>query len=362
MEKMKQRIAITRFPFESQFGGEELHTLQVAKHWREQGHEVMLFSSCPVLIDLFSEDGFKVLPFTLTKPPVTKGRLIMFTLFYKWYLFKAWQLAKAIKKAKVSRVYCLSFSEKLLLPWFLNNERYYFVEHARIGNWFYQNPWKKLYYKFAKAGQVVTVSKMMACDLHYPEAIVIPNGVDVAQFKRENVIRNWERPQLTTVGRLTADKGIDVFIDALIELNQTNKNWQATIVGQGPLAPVFKTKIMGAGLQDQIELITKLPRPQLIMLLKKTEIFCLLSPKTDPFGLVVAEAMAAGAIPLATNKCGIVDYSHLIYQVRANNSEAVVTAVKHITADKLSVDAVQQEAADKFALNKMLDAYEQLLV
>jgi len=53
---------MTRFPYESSWGGEESHTLSLARYFREEGHEVIFMGSCPVLLKKFAEEGFEVHP------------------------------------------------------------------------------------------------------------------------------------------------------------------------------------------------------------------------------------------------------------------------------------------------------------
>lgn len=350
------RIAITRFPYESQLGGEELHTLAVAEHWRDQGHQIELYTSCPVLSSLFKENDFEVELFELAKPPVTKMELLMFTLKYPLLLVRAWRLLKMMRKEKTNLIYMLSFTEKLLLPWFWRG-RFWFVEHARIGAWFNKNPWRALYYFFARKGKIVTVSEMMSRELGTKDIEVISNGIELEPFAEADTDGS-KPPLITTIGRLTEDKGMLDFVDFL---KRVKDDWQAVIVGTGPQEEEICALIEEYRLGERIELKANLSRAEIASLLGRTDLFCLLSTEADPFGLVVAEAMAAGAATIATNVCGITEYSPLIETVPVGNAQAVVDAYEQIKERNLEREVYKAEAKAKFSQERMFKEYDALL-
>lgn len=98
-----------------------------------------------------------------------------------------------------------------------------------------------------------------------------------------------------------------------------------------------------------------------------TDVLVLPSRTHDPFGLVVAEAMALGIPVIVTNACGIADYlTHgkdaLI--VEAGSSEALVKELSSLrdSARRNEIGATgKRTALAEFTLSKMIDSYAILL-
>src|SRR5690606_16841233 len=145
-------VIITRFPYESSWGGEESHTLSIAKHLRAKGFEVIFFGSCPILLQKFSELSFPV-------RKVWGGKMVVtpFELLKSFFLFPLikWNLIQNFKKLYASydikALYCLSLNEKILLTpeAIKQNIPVTWVEHQEIRNWLLKNPWKKMYQKLS---------------------------------------------------------------------------------------------------------------------------------------------------------------------------------------------------------------------
>lgn len=360
------KIAIIRFPLESALGGEELHTLAVAKALQTAGHEPVFIGDCPVLLDLFAQNDFETYKTTLAKPPVTAKLLLKFSFLFPYYWLKSLILTMELIAQKFDRYYLLGFTEKLLLPIHLPHSDLIFVEHARIDRWFYKNPWRHLYYFFIQDCQALTVSKLMQDSLTLnkknPEKYkikVIPNGIDLTAFpvKKE---ANFSKPkiQITTIGRLTNDKGMREFVEFIKGLKTSGENVMATIIGNGPLKNELETQIQTANLGDIIEIKSSLSQDQVHAELAKSDLFCLFSTKIDPFGLVVAEAMSSGANVLISDQCGIKDYSDMIMVFPINDLPKAIELYRKIKTKPYSPEQLHKEAVEKFDDQKMLKAIQ----
>lgn len=301
----KARVLVTRFPYESRFGGEEVHTLRLMEELDDRGHEAFFLGSCPVLLREFRERGFVAKRAWLGKPPVTKLWLLVFTLLAPILFVKAGlMLGRARKKWGVNTVYMLSFGEKLLMtPWArLFGMKVLWLEHARVGRWLTKNPWRAIYKRWSKWATVVVTSRAMVkyvepwakkimaipCSVMLDEARPLPK--EITDFLKGGFA-------VGSVARLTADKGVDI----LVHLVDSKPDVRLIIVGEGPLRKVLESKLAGG----QIMLVPSLPRGQLTSLYKALDLFVLASTEMDPFGMVAAEAMSVGTPVMMTNKCGI---------------------------------------------------------
>jgi glycosyltransferase involved in cell wall biosynthesis len=340
--------------------------MAVARHYRSLGHKVVFITSCHVLLDLAEKEGFETEKVWLYKPPVTFWSLIMFTLLSPILFFHASGIITRLKlKDRKAVFYMLSFTEKLVMTPFLKATLtpVIWLEHARIGNWFWKNPWKKWYIKWASFVKVVTVSERMVQDLGVKDVILIPNAIKNSYFSK---IRDAEvlpeslkayflpaQLEIGYVGRLTEDKGMNLVIEAAKKL--PNLNFVA--VGEGPMAGALKK----AG----VNVHNKIDREQVVAFMQNIDIFILPSTKVDPFGLVVLEAMAAGTPLVLTDQCGVADYLD-------SGKDAVIASVDDFidALDKLSrsetkrkklAEHGQKTVEKKFKYENMMEAYGELI-
>jgi glycosyltransferase involved in cell wall biosynthesis len=140
---------------------------------------------------------------------------------------------------------------------------------------------------------------------------VIPNGIDVDAYtcdpgRRQTLRRQWGvaegRCLLAFVGRLDPQKGVDVLISALSHLGGRHEPIEIVIAGEGPLESVVRTyaevgeggghcRVLGyvSNVSDVYSAADALVLPS----------------RWEGFGLVAAEAMAAGLPVIGTNVPGL---------------------------------------------------------
>ncbi|MEK9159876.1 MAG: glycosyltransferase family 4 protein [Patescibacteria group bacterium] len=323
----KARILVTRFPYESRFGGEEVHTLRLMEELDDRGHEAFFLGSCPVLLEEFKERKFVAKWANLAKPPVSKGWLILFTLLSPFLFVKAgMMLGRAKKKWGIDTVYMLSFGEKLLMtPWAkFFKMKVLWLEHARIGNWLTKNPWRHVYKRWSRGVTTVVTSRAMVKHVapFAKKIVAIPCAVmlDEARPLPKEIVDFLEGGfSVGSVARLTADKGVDI----AVHLVDSKPDVRLILVGDGPLRKDLEKRAVGG----QIMLVSSLPRGQLTSLYKALDLFVLASTEFDPFGMVAAEAMSVGTPVLMTSKCGISEDLH-------NDREAMIVEPKRSELDK----------------------------
>ena len=329
---LKRKILVTRFPYESRFGGEEVHTLRLMEELDKRGIESFFLGSCPVLLGEFKERGFSVKRAWLAKPPVTLGWLVIFTVLIPILFLRAGLLlGKVRRKWGVDTLYALSFGEKLLItPWaHLFGMKVLWIEHARVGRWLSKNPWRFVYKMWSRWATVVVTSKAMVQFVapYVKNVVAIPCGVMSAPAEplpRGLVDFLKGGFAVGSVARLTADKGVDM----LVHLVHSKPEVRLIIVGDGPL----KMSIQKACDSSRVRLLPSLPRGQLTALYGALDLFVLASREVDPFGMVAAEAMAEGTPVLVTSVCGIASDLHdgreaFIAKPRASEIDKVLKRV-----------------------------------
>jgi glycosyltransferase involved in cell wall biosynthesis len=138
------------------------------------------------------------------------------------------------------------------------------------------------------------------------------------------------------VGRLSKEKGLEHLIAAFAGVHKDFPNARLRIVGAGPMADAIRKQIAARKLEDAVTLVGSLHGAAL-----STEYYdaaCLILPSvSEPWGLVVNEALSHGCPALVSQACGCVP--ELIhegvtgYHFPVNNTEALAIAMRKSIRD-----------------------------
>jgi phosphatidyl-myo-inositol alpha-mannosyltransferase len=139
---------------------------------------------------------------------------------------------------------------------------------------------------------------------------IVPNGVDVARFAAAPSQRG-ERPgpdgaTVLFVGRLEHRKGVDVALQAFLLLAEDRPLLRLRIVGDGPGAAALERSIGAApaDLRSRIERSGRVTNDVLPAVLAQADVMVVPSRGGESFGIVLLEAMAAGAPLVASDLAG----------------------------------------------------------
>ena len=144
-------------------------------------------------------------------------------------------------------------------------------------------------------------AKHMGDRLGIPEDHIqyFPNGISLEGYEGAN--RKPDHPTIGYLARICPEKGLDLLVDAFIELKKSDqhKELRLAIAGTLPSENIIyleeqKTKISQAGLDDFVEFNANLSRLEKIKFLLDLSLFCVPARLPEAFGLYVIEAMAAG--------------------------------------------------------------------
>lgn len=115
-------------------------------------------------------------------------------------------------------------------------------------------------------------------------------------------------PMVAYLGRLTEEKGLRVLMEGwdryLADANGGANGLHLAVAGTGPLEPEIRS---WAADRPSVEVLGLLDREGCADLVRRARAVVAPSEWPEPFGLVVAEAMAAGAVPIATDHGAFVD-------------------------------------------------------
>ncbi|HZC17408.1 MAG TPA: glycosyltransferase [Caulobacteraceae bacterium] len=151
----------------------------------------------------------------------------------------------------------------------------------------------------ARADLAICVSPAVGADVQtrFPAArvAVVEN---FAPLSRTPPRTTGHPPRIGTLGRLHAEKGFDILIEAAARLRDRGRAFRLTIAGEGPAEADLKALTARLALTDRIDFPGWVTPPD--KLLAGLDLF-VCSSRTESFGLVVIEAMAAGAPVIATD-------------------------------------------------------------
>ncbi|HYA71329.1 MAG TPA: glycosyltransferase [Thermoplasmata archaeon] len=183
---------------------------------------------------------------------------------------------------------------------------------------------------------------------------VIPNGIDVDRFHPDSAVPDWRArcgfpsvPLVTFLGRLTVDKGVHRFLDA-VEAALPQTDLVAIIGGQGPEELRVRERLAASPtLAAHVRYVGPVAESEKAALLSQSDVFVLPST-SDTSSIALLEAMACGT-PAIAPACGgaaeIVRDGVTGWRVPATDPRALASALESI----LDAPSVRREVGSRAA-------------
>lgn len=196
------------------------------------------------------------------------------------------------------------------------------------------------------------------------QAAALPHDYDVAAVRRHYQDRSPvvnDAPRFLYVGRLSAEKGLYDLLEAFVSVRKTLPGAILDIVGSGHIEHSVKEHCRSAGLQSVVNFLGTKTTDEIGQLLMRSDALVLPS-HSEPWGLVVNEALSYGCPVVVSDICGCVPelvltgntgFSYPSGDVPAL-AEAML-AVAAMSSDRAAVamrclDLIEQYTADRAAL------------
>jgi len=182
------------------------------------------------------------------------------------------------------------------------------------------------------------------------------NGIEVERFAKATPWHRDERPIVLFVGRHEERKGLGVLLDALDRLPSDARVW---IGGDGPQTDELKARTD----DDRVEWLGRIDDDEKCRRLRAADVFCAPSLRSESFGIVLLEAMAAGTPIVASNLPG---YSKVgrpgreAVLVEPGDSRALGEAITRVLADAAQRDRLVEHGrarADELSMDRLADIY-----
>jgi phosphatidyl-myo-inositol alpha-mannosyltransferase len=134
------------------------------------------------------------------------------------------------------------------------------------------------------------------------DAVLIPNGVSVRRYEKADPLPGWPGPggALGFLGRMDETrKGLSVLLDAFAVLGPLRPGLRLLIAGPGDGDEVMSR--VPVPLRDRVILLGQVSEEDKVRVYHSVDVFCAPNTGGESFGIVLAEAMAAGAPIVASD-------------------------------------------------------------
>jgi phosphatidyl-myo-inositol alpha-mannosyltransferase len=164
---------------------------------------------------------------------------------------------------------------------------------------------------------------------------IVPNGVDVSRFANAAPAQLPAGRHLLFVGRLEERKGFPIAVDAFGQLARANPDLRLLVIGDGSERDAVDR--LDAGVRARVDMLGRVDDDRLASYLKAADVY--IGPATggESFGIVLAEAMAAGKPIVASDIDGYRDVARDGLEallVAPGDAAALVTAIREVLDDR----------------------------
>ncbi len=197
------------------------------------------------------------------------------------------------------------------------------------------------------------------------KTIVIPHGVEIpaAEPIKQNSV-----PQLIFVGVHYEHKGVKILPEIIEKLIERGLEFHFTIVGEGELSRWLHNRLCDQVKKNIVSFTGIITPREVYELLAKADIF-VYPTHIDAFGLVIAEAMINGAVPVVTDLKGITDNliengndGYLLAQDDVEEFTNVIERLLKCQEKRSEIkNNARKKALSRFSLSKMSENYNQYI-
>ena len=206
------------------------------------------------------------------------------------------------------------------------------------------------------------------------DAVIIPNGVHVDAFADGPTLpgsaRGVDGPTIGFVGRyLEPRKGLPVLLEALRTVVREHPGARLLIAGRGDADELWQ--LVGDDLRPHVALLGEVSEADKAAFLRSVDVYCAPNLLGESFGVILIEAMAAGAPIVASDLdafARVLEDGEAGVLVRRGDPAALGRALCHLLADparRAELSAAGSRAAEAYdwqvLARRILAVYETVL-
>lgn len=341
-------------------GGAERFVAALANGLEHVGHQITIVTLASTADDFYAVNSRRV-GLALQNPSTSRARAIGSNISRVRRLRRAINASTpdaVVSFCDVTNVLTLCAMTGSPVPVFVSEQVH--PRHHDIGQ-----PWTLLRrITYRRAHGVVAQTERVATWLEQHLAIssvtTIPNpaptAVPTPPVKTKSVV---------AVGRLVAQKGFDVLIDAFALASEVFPDWTLEIVGEGPERAALEARAERLGIRGAVTMPGLLTDP--LPTMAAGEIF-VLSSRFEGFPNVLLEAMACGRPCIATDcetgPAEAITDGHDGLLVPVDDTAALAKALQSLMGDPIRrkrIGAAATEVRSRYAMDRIIGRWEDLL-
>lgn len=172
-------------------------------------------------------------------------------------------------------------------------------------------------------------------------------------------------PQIVAMGRLSAQKGFDLLLEAFSSIAPAHPDWNLTIVGEGPERKPLEDLVQQRDLTNRVDLCGWRDDPS--RLLSDSQVF-VLSSRYEGFPNALLEAMACGVVPVAfdceSGPREIIRHNIDGLLVPAEDVDRLAQALASVLSDagrRQQLATAAQEVNERFSVEAFFRRWNELL-
>lgn len=194
---------------------------------------------------------------------------------------------------------------------------------------------------------------------------VIYNGLDMPTL--EPTPLPFDNPRLLCLGRIVAEKGFDVALDAFKSIINRFPQVRLVIAGDGPAKPDLEAQSSRLGLNESVEFLGWVRPEKVPELINTATLVIMPSRWREPFGLVALQAAQMSRPIVATRVGGlpeIVVHHETGFLVEKENGTALAKHIafllQHPEIAAQMGHAARRRSRERFGMKRFINEYDSL--
>ena len=198
------------------------------------------------------------------------------------------------------------------------------------------------------------------------QAAALPHGYLVANALQQRIALApyADAPRFLYVGRLSPEKSLDVLLNAFVQVHQALPAASLVLVGSGPQQQELADLSRSLGLGDVVLFAGSMDTAALAIEYAKAS--CLVLPScSEPWGLVVNEALSYGCPVVVSHRCGcvpeLVENKPTGFVFEAGNVDELASKLVAVPTIFVNVEATARSCLDLISTFSPEAAAEEIL-
>jgi glycosyltransferase involved in cell wall biosynthesis len=216
-----------------------------------------------------------------------------------------------------------------------------------------------------RAAANVAVSNHVAMRINLPRTRTIYHGLEEIIKAPPYDPQSTDQLQIGYVGRLVAEKGLPLLLDAAKQLKADGVSFHLTFVGDGTQRSELEASVRRLRLQDRVSFTGELRGSDFLEVLRRLQIIVMPSQWEETAGLAAMEQMMRGGLVVVADVGGLSEVvGDAGLKFAASDSAGLAACLHHICESPELINslgaAARLRAEQCFSLNSMIERHVEL--